>query len=946
MKTTKLYERMGKQGIGSARELARRLLHRRPKLSGLPKQDCLATYLGNLARGQDSWFRHRPEILRALAEELDTSNDELLKPTERAPAVYQFRDFPQLPALNLREEAPCHLLAPTEDLEGMFGIAPLPETHEPRPNELPLSATAMLKMRRYSNLWRPRPHWIVARPGCGARLTARWLDAQQRGHCLKVRRLADASGALAHTGDLSRTFVLVSDYDLEGDAAAARSLASMPQLTVIAPYRVPRDDRPDTPVRDEDPDSASSVAGWTEVPWKLAADWRRRLLSWIARRLEQVDSSFDAEKLLAWLIDCDPQEQLCPSPGGVMPICALMHAHGPHWLRTQSPASLSRRLLEDLTERLPEGADGRLWLIGQAPTVLQALLRARLSQLGTPLRGGSSAEDWTNHLPLELLSTRMSEKEAEGELARLRRAKGKEQGKVEGQLFARMTTPDRLAAVVLLRQAGILRADPSGGLAAYPRWTQEHFLRDEALAELCRTSPAHWGRWASEPQRREVLDQALDRLDLPELMARIDESVAAFRLGCLGAVGAAESLFAAVGRRLQKGWQPTRQDIKTTLFPLWRCSEAARAPRTEHANPIRLPSTRIDGYWEQTDSFLADCWAWSFFLPSPPWPRSADAPWVWPGWEPVSSTDLVSIPIGALIPSLTWQQSGQIFSSADRLFALVDRFLGRCQDEAVPRHASTSFPFSVLVVLHAARHGWNMDRLPDYGFDDWQGKLLYSRAASLPEDARRRIAIWYAARFQRPHNTGLSLNLRTLRKNWPRMYRFLMDNLDWQIIEHRLKERSPHEIVLELDVLPEEPRQRLITYLVGRSDVVPDELVAHGGDTLGEVAAHVRIQLSLAIATHRSDYGWPLAHKLYELSLEHATLAAERAWRRDPAAASTGHWFVMAPKSMAVRSRFLDWLKELPPAQRPGWSRGFLAAMLHYAGEHSDDVFALMQDQS
>lgn len=941
-----LQARKKQQGIRSDLDLASKLLARLPTRRGLPSRQSLATYLGNLGRGDSRWFRKRPEILQELCKLLETTESELIQPAEEEEeTTWTFGDFPQLPPIDLMRECPPNLLANSQDLTDLFGIAEvgLASLRVPAPSTRGASGAdgASRNTPRYTNWLDPRPHWIEALPGSGARLFAYWLATQRQAVCLPVRRLADAVGA-PELQSTMQVLVLVAEPDPDGDAAAAVELGQARRVTVVASFQLPLG--ADANSSEDGTRSQSDEQGtWTRVPWQLSPDWRRRFLQWIADRLKLGNPASFVEGILGWLAQFDPLGRRYPTPGDLMPILALVHEHGLRWLRQQTPDQLSLRLLEALVANLPEDSDGKLWLKAQAPPVLRALLHRRLCDHSAPLRGGSPAATWAEYMPTELLSTRLSEPSATAGIRRLRRLKSKARERAEVELVARITTPNPLEAVEFLRRATILRVEPSGFLTIYPRFTQEQILHALALHATQHDSPEKWGRWATEPLRRELLDWALDQQDERGLQSCIERALAIAETRSLGAVGAIESLFAAIGRRLQDGWRPREPARVAQLHALWRCAEATRTTRVDRSHAIRVPCTRIDGYWSQTGSFIATCWAWSFNLPPPTESRGADPAWLWPGWEPVSVNHLADIPYSTRQPSSVWVQRGQFASAEDRLFPLFDRFLARCPDTDLPKFSGGSAAFMVHVLLHAAERGWPLDVLNREIWRTWQTAILLREAPRLSAGARSWISSWLLACFQRSSSIGQAL--LQLESKDPPLHRFIVDNADWQQVAKQLSSLSPEVLLRDSAGFPVSLRPWLVEHLVMHPDLPAAQIEESLLQPQPGIDLQAVLDLVIEIAARRSDYTFNLPRALYQRSLPDALRAAARAWRKEADAAATQNWFIEAPDSIAARAPLIDILGEVPPAERPAWTRGFLAATLHYAGPLTERVFRLLQGQ-
>lgn len=923
---------MAEQGFASFDKLAKELSDPKRKLRDLPPKRSLAAYLGRLNKGIDGWFRHNEPVSRVLAGILKMSLDELLPPEVHGQKLWRFEEFAQLPQLDLEKEEPCDLFRSSQSDR--------------------LSVAAAMAMLQSNFSWqmykitesddKSMPLWVTAPPGAGKRLHSRWLEARKRVVVTEVARLRDAVGANLSDSENRRALVLVAEADPEGDREAISALAQVGAITIWAPYEFPHqgsaDKKPEPDTWSQEKDRV--VEGWTLKPWQMADDWRERLLNWIADRLKDIPSNFDAARLLAWLKHVDEEELILPTPGDMLPLCALVHERGPRWLGQKQPAEISHLLLGTQTERLPEDTEGRRWLMDSAPAVLRQLLTRKLSDIAAPLRGGLSSESCSSYLADSVLAVRPSESDVRTALKELRSLKGSTRQGAEETLVKRVTTPNPAETVSLLRAAGVLRTGRTGGLAVYPRWTQEYYLGEAAIEGVRKAPPLQWGRWAVDPERRELLDSALDELNPSELLSLVRNALATFEAAELGAVGAVESLFAAVGRRLRRDWHPNDPETIDILHRLWRKAESQLAPRDGRPDALRLPRTRVDDYWKQAEDFVAACWAWSLRLPMPIPGPPQDPPWLWPGWSTVTISDLKHVPVGSPSPSGRWEDTTSA-SGVAGLVVLLDEYLERCTDTNLP----TSLPsfFALHVVIHAAKRGWSLASGRNLSWQSWHSAMLVNLAPKLSLEVRRQIANWRLVNLAPQRHSSLGTALIDLQKKDPDLYGFLVEHTDWVGLREKLAAYDAEALVRGVEGFPDSVQQWIIEQVAAREEIDIDRLITAMMEQRSPSPKALVERLLVEIVSIRQDYGYRVLRELYAINTQRALEMAALSWRRNPEIDQTIWWFTVAPDSFSVRAPLISLIREMPPNQRPKWTHGFLTAMLHYAREHTDDLFRLIQ---
>jgi len=924
MKMSELRRAMQSKSVASFDDLAK-LLGRRPRLPTLPAQRSLAAYLGKLASGDDTWFRNRPAVLEALCEILEVTKEDLLRRPELSPIDWVFADFPQLDPLDLRSESPCMLVNARASTGQLLGVE-LSALN----SQQPVSA-----------------QWVVAAPGSGARLFAHWLAATGNGTVISIRHLSEALGRNELTTNQGRLFLLVDESDAVKDREAAKALSRYQGLTVVASFVHPS-------MQQETQQSASSQMsaqqqsvvrdGWRIHKWTLDAGWRATFAHWIAERLREQECLFDPDQLLTWLDKMDPSRVRFPTPGDLMPVCALLSEHGPHWLRKQTPQSLGERLLGAVTDRFPADRDGQLWLTADSYDVVRKMLQWRLSALQYPLRGGLTLDAWLLGFPSKNTQHRLSEQEIDSALSRIRRKKGSAKRKEEAALRLRVTAPDPRESLLLLKQAGVLQTDENGGLSLRPRLTYEQLLMSCAADAIRTKEPQLWGRWCAEPQRRDVLDRALDDLTEQELLDCIHQAVSAFQSGDMGLVGAVEALFAAVGRRLQDSpsFQHTARDAIDQLQALWSVTDRIRRQRLPGPDALRVPITRVDGYWERWNEFVAACWSWSFFGPKPAETPKQDPPWLWPGWNQVSLADLEQLSLVGNEPSQAWMQHRRCESSDDRLAALVPRFLTSCVVASIPEsYHHWPLPF---VLLHAVDNDWPIGLwASDMPLQSWQCQVLLQGIASF-SDAKRQHLATLVARVSKTRSSSLFDSWRTYAERSPDFYTFLLRCADWTAVCDSLTEPDLQSLLRYLGMLPPPVIDRTIQMVVKSETLTVDQILRSALDNSPQQGTwSVKERLLTELALYRAEKSWMLPRNFYTHCPTHALETASKLWKDRSDKESLQYWFTEAPRSISIRGPLIDLLTELPPQGRPSWAVGFLLSTLHFAAARTEQVFRMAQ---
>lgn len=592
----------------------------------LPGATSLATYLGKLEKGDAHWWwlPGNEAAREALAEELGGTAPELFGYGSEAQTDPWFPEFPAL-TLDPTREAPPVLDRITERRETGDGKEK--------------SGPSIWQFATTREAW--GKNWIIAPPGSGKSLAVRW--ARARGiEAHTVERLADA---LEWAG-LDRALVVeVERPDPANDRDAFHELGRLKSVVVLATFALPKRELSPDDLREEStwrarhgwlPDGsvAASAAGWRlwERQWTPLADAPARIFEWVRRRvgrdtgLPRDDTSFP--RLVEHLKSHDAQFE---TAGDLLWLLAAIDRDSVRHVRDLGPGGLLAADVTNRAERLEErNSQAGEWLRTHGYAALIGLARARLCRGDLPLTGPLTKGAWTELLPASLAPRQTLRNELLQDLKRTRNRTASEFDNAVNALIGQVSSPDPQIAVQRLVDAGILRQTSSDGFDVVPVWARKWLLH-QVTVEVLGESPEVWGLLMHDPERRAILDLALDR----RLQDRDDAGDFVHR--CIGvdsgagACGAIDAVFAAVGRQLlARGAIDVAPDHLEELF--WR-ERAMLATPYSNAWPIPASRQSQRGYWLDLEDHTANLWAWSAYTARP---RGIELggveQWLTPGW--------------------------------------------------------------------------------------------------------------------------------------------------------------------------------------------------------------------------------------------------------------------------------------------------------------------------
>jgi len=301
--------------------------------------------------------------------------------------------------------------------------------------------------------------------------------------------------------------------------------------------------------------------GWMKNP-----DWRTSLLNWVESRTERHDGNgLSFRRNVHVILDfLDPQELWLNSVGDVLSLCGAIHKSGYADIKSAVDAQDDGARLLKL---LFGGSEVR-------NALSEPLIAARWEKFDLPWSGSLSATEWSG-------------------------------------LSAGIGTFESLLSQQVIRQ------DEVGYDFSFPVEIRLH-LRRYLLQRLKKGGLLQWETAYFDNSRRPFIDAALEALDPATLEYLVDELVQA--PVSAATIGAAESLFVAIGQRLMR-----QERFGARLSPLAGMVLA----ELREVHELLAPWSRPLASWEDRLEWVSVCWAWSLSS----FPRAAvDAGWQFPGW--------------------------------------------------------------------------------------------------------------------------------------------------------------------------------------------------------------------------------------------------------------------------------------------------------------------------
>jgi hypothetical protein len=602
-----------------------------------PTPRSIGVKVGELLKGKKTWWQKREGPSRLLAEALEIDSDELWlwlcdEPTSHLNKIYKFKEFPFVRPFDPRSEKPLIIT---------------------RPN-------------LFSDIREDELTWVtIPSTGAGRNFIAHWhkikrtADVQRFKSLREAAHLAHSEGPLLLLIDSPSEFYEKNDKEdgksantNKSDIQFSEKFAQRKQIRIFAKFNIVE------PFSEEAKNN----------PWKchtleFEEGWRIRFCEWIENRLSTPDSLFTGKELSQWLDEIDPDHRYLKTPGDVLPFCWLAHDFAIHTLKKnwlESKQILFEEWFNKFLDRNKTGHETEFeWLKIHGMECLKSISRTWLFNHTRSFDQGPGIDN-----VVDLLSTGTNFSiDDDSELAQIENETSREKIKVLlSEYRINKLGRDSRRVINVLLKSGLLVEDNQGNIWPQPGWIISHWQKDETLKLIKNEPSSVWGKLVLDENRSQFIDQALDRLDKKGLTKLANEIIKEFNPANLGEVGALESVFAAVGRKLQTDpkWKISPDLIKS-LCDIQIQLTISRFPSVPPA-----PRTRAGiGDWGKGNTWVVDCWAISLSLVKP---NGLAIPeklhWLFPGWCEISWEEIPPWVSGNL--NLPWKYDSDFDWRFDR----------------------------------------------------------------------------------------------------------------------------------------------------------------------------------------------------------------------------------------------------------------------------------------
>ncbi|MGH1448789.1 MAG: hypothetical protein ACRBBM_05110 [Pseudomonadaceae bacterium] len=617
-----------------------------------PSARSLGTKIGEIDRGTRTWWLHRPDFSKALAEHLGLTLFDLGLEFSKDDKLFPFSDFPELPALKLGAEAPC-LIADVVDDRGSNCEGFLASWLAGYQGGIVRNPTAGIS-------------WLEIPRGSGLSLFCAQLEACGRFEFRRVNYLHEASLPLNHVVPLAvqldqslskkdllalatihqdKPFLIVASFpppvDLGGggdiythwEFQAAKGVERR-QLLLTSSYAF-----------------ANSIQ---KLKWQLFDDWQDRLLGWVEARLRSnnVDTLFTAEGLKRWLRKFEAIQSGSYTPKVLLTLCRFCH-NAPE---TQLPSSAAPDAGAKLMKIL-------LHANAEQTTLASTMIARHFRERGNPWGQPISLEQWAAISP-DGLSIPTS-----AELRAIANA---------GNAIAREKAVQLLETKLLSRRAetliacGLLSITSTGAYLLQPQFLVDMVARDQMIALASDEPATAWALLCFDPARRHVVDAALAQCSVNQLLP-IAEAIGQLSPNDPKAITLSETLFITLGERLNGEFSLPREFVHIGDRVYRRLKSA-----------FFQPSSRP---WESRSDQLrwqAACWAWSLMAESPAG-HSEVQQWLFPGWSEELGEDGKAYLVDS--PQPTWKDSPILDPQWTRMLEVAEYWVASLEAAPYPSPA-------------------------------------------------------------------------------------------------------------------------------------------------------------------------------------------------------------------------------------------------------------------
>ncbi len=595
-------EAIRRAGYPSKDSLARALKEQAPDAFAGIEPRGLGAKIGELERGVSTWWRKRQDRVEALQALTGFDASELVAAlVQKARGRWSFPEFSTLKPLDLLEELPADLgagfpidpKASDHDLEAWMQRA-LPPARQP---------TRLVALDGVT--------WLTVRPGCGRGLLLARLRAVGSVDVVAADTLDEAVATVSG----GRPVVLAPRRAVtQDDMEALMRLDPEQPVLIVSDSACPRRSllsevawhpRWDWLVTKGSERRRLELVNGNEggvygfrgelraFEWRLAPDWRVRLIAWLERRLAATgDTLLTRQGLGGWLQCFDPTSVWFSTPADVMALASLDHVIGELKLPGPKTLEAGARLLHHFAP-----------MDSRAESLLLRLVDVRWRDATHEWQAPLAWDDWQDLLDAQSRSI------ADSEGAKPRKKQ-----------------PPTLD-LEALRQEGFLAVDSRGWWTFAKPAQARLVLRDALMRWVSQGDLERWARpLAGDASRQAALDSVLAAMPPAALDGSI-KAVLRAAPGSLSALNAAEALFVAVGRKFASGqvaYTPELAGLPARILQ----------QHGEACGNVWPPFTRAEGENCHVPlPWLLACWEWSLCAPPPAMLPPELAVW-FPGWLP------------------------------------------------------------------------------------------------------------------------------------------------------------------------------------------------------------------------------------------------------------------------------------------------------------------------
>lgn len=576
-----------------------------------PANRSLAVKIGAIDKGDLVWWKKRPANAAALAALLQVPLADLGLHEESGTRLFSFKNFPELPPIDLAHETPC-------DIGHIVGS----NTKSHEIIDLPWWEGALATGMQRAPM--AGISWVEFAPGTGLSLFWDSLCARTPRRHVHRPKLSDASADLRQRG------ALLLRCDQPCDQADLLALANAdPDLAIliVAPFAAPLDQNAVQGDWDAwefvSGDANARLAALTNphslftsmqrYTWRLHDNWQARLLDWVETRLTRAthDTLFSAEGVAAWLADFSPWENFCPLPADVLALCRLCHSTHKSSLPKATEPHAGRILLTRALRVSPSVARSFSQRLG-----------GRLLDLALPWQGALPEAQWEQLVP-DAGNTLDDD-----DLFAI--AKGK--SAAHRLQIAQAATKRNHAGLQVLIDAGLLVSDPFGNLRCQPPFLVDMLARDHLIGMIVDGPVENWALCCYDQQRRSLVDEAMHAITADALIPVLDR-IQAMAPDSLAAIAASDALFWNIGLRLCDGDANVPQVFGTLADVV-----VARMWHDDDFTAVLWSRGR--DVEETSVTWLAVCWSWSLWYAHATFVGAGLDDWYFPAWTPELATRL------------------------------------------------------------------------------------------------------------------------------------------------------------------------------------------------------------------------------------------------------------------------------------------------------------------